>query len=240
MRDDRFQIGEHWLSNKPNSPYFHATWFEKQTRQTCRVSLGTVDFQTAQIKLAQFVTLNAEMKSEKVKDVLLGTVLQRYWSSHGIKLPSRAQAKIALGYETEFFGAITVAELTKARQAAFLEWLTGKGFKNSYKSRFFTVGRAALNWAWKHHEIESVPFIFDDLDHSDEKEAKRLEPDEMRLLLEATLRLPHLHDFCMISLNTLARPRAVFDLALEQVHHSEGYIDLNPKGHLQTKKFHPI
>ncbi|MBY3114390.1 site-specific integrase [Rhizobium laguerreae] len=46
--------------------------------------------------------------------------------------------------------------------------------------------------------------------------------------------------YCMIALNTLARPDAVLDLAPAQVNLKDRRISLNPQGRKQTKKFRPI
>src|SRR5262245_42622525 len=60
-----------------------------------------------------------------------------------------------------------------------------------------------------------------------------------RLLVEAA-RVPHLLTFCMISLNTLARPDAVLDLSPSQVDIHRRLIKLNPEGGRQTKKYRPV
>jgi integrase len=146
----------------------------------------------------------------------------------------------ALGYWTDYWKEAVVADLTPSRQRAFIKSLKDRGFKNAYVSRILSVGRAALNYCYKEQMIISVPFILDILDRSDEKEAYSLEPSQMRRLLEASRHWPHLHIFCMISLNTMARPDAVFDLSPSQVELEGGFIELNPKGRVQTKKYRPI
>jgi integrase len=59
-----------------------------------------------------------------------------------------------------------------------------------------------------------------------------------RFLVEAQKR-PHIFVFAMIALNTLARPQAVLDLSPAQVNLEGRFIELNPKGRRQTKKYRP-
>src|SRR5690606_2538168 len=94
--------------------------------------------------------------------------------------------------------------------------------------------------AWKNGEITSAPFILDEPDRSDEKEPYVLKSQEMKRLLMKAQERPHIFIYCMIALNTLARPEAVLDLAPAQVNLVDKRINLNPKGRKQTKKYRPI
>jgi integrase len=96
--------------------------------------------------------------------------------------------------------------------------------------------------AWKRGELTSVPFIAD-VERDAEQEAERfrdLTVDEVARLLRAAAAVPHLLSFCMISLNTLARPDAVLDLGPAQVDIKRRLIKLNPDGRKQTKKYRPV
>ena len=91
-------------------------------------------------------------------------------------------------------------------------------------------------------ELVSVPFIID-VKRDPDEEAERfrdLSMEEVARLLAAAARVPHLLRFCLISLNTLARPDAVLDLGPEQVNMVKRQISLNPKGRRQTKKYRPV
>ena len=252
MREQRERIGEiagYWLSQRPRSRMWHATWFDSSSRQTKRVSLGTADLREAQILLAEFVAKKARVQSSEPADTPLAEVLLRYWHGHVCKLDSQGrlvriashdQAKHALALWNEFWGGATVAELRIDRQEAFVIWLKDRGYKNAYVSRVLSVGRAAINRAWKRQEIKSAPFIIDEPDRSDQKERYRLTLDEMRQLLTTARKWPHLHTFCMIAINTLARPDAVLDLSPRQVDLEMRRIELNPPGRKQTKKRRPV
>jgi len=170
----------------------------------------------------------------------LGLIFYRYWESHAKTIASAEAAQYALALWTEFWEAGTVADLTPPRQKDFMAWLKARGYKNSYVSRVMSVGRSAVRMAWRNGEIASAPFILDEPDRSDEKEPYVLKPQEMKRLLTKAQERPHIFIYCMIALNTLARPEAVLDLAPAQVNLVDKRINLNPKGRKQTKKYRPI
>lgn len=240
MSQDRFEIGEYYLVKHNNSPVYKAGWFDASTGQTRRISLGTKDFYEAKIALAEFVLKKTEPKDAKAADMPLGLLFYRYWEGHAKLLASSEAARYALALWTEFWADGTLANLTPHKQKEFMCWLKQKGYKNSYVSRVLAVGRAAIRTAWKNGEISVAPFIFDEPDRSDERETYILKPHEMRLLLMEAQELPHVFLYCMIATNTLARPEAVLDLAPSQVNINDGFINLNPKGRRQNKKYRPI
>ncbi|MER8809244.1 tyrosine-type recombinase/integrase [Mesorhizobium australicum] len=240
MPEDRFQIGDYYLSRHKNSPIWKASWYDGNARQTKRVSLGTENLQEAKVRLAEFVTKNAAIKNVAPADMPLATILVRYWECHAKNQPSQEAANYCLARWMEFWDDATVADLTIPRQNGFMTWLKGKGFSNSYVSRIMAIGRAAIRMAWKHGEITSVPFIIDERDRSDAKEYRRFDKEEMQLFLKTVQRWPHLFAYTVIALNTLARPEAILDLAPEQVRLDDRHIHLNPKGRKQTKKYRPI
>jgi integrase len=87
-----------------------------------------------------------------------------------------------------------------------------------------------------------VPFVAD-VQRDAEEEAERfrdLDMEEVARLLSAAARVPHLLRFCILSLNTLARPDAVLDLGPQQVDLKRRLIKLNPDGRKQTKKYRPV
>uniref|UniRef100_UPI0039A495A2 site-specific integrase n=1 Tax=Brucella pseudintermedia TaxID=370111 RepID=UPI0039A495A2 len=87
--------------------------------------------------------------------------------------------------------------------------------------------------------MTAAPFIIDEPDRSDQGERLRLSQGEMIRLLTAARSRPHVLVFCMIGLNTLARPDAILDLSPFQVDIDARLIALNPRGRRQTKKYRP-
>jgi hypothetical protein len=211
---EKFRIGRWFLDKRSNSANWCVCWFDPATRQTRRASLRTEDFQIAKVRLAEHVTKHETLRDIKPDAVLLEAILIRYWEEHAKTIPSAEQARFALAKWSDHFCGVTVSELTPQRQEAFVAALRVEGYKPSYVSRVLSVGRAALRRAWKRGELASVPFI-GDVERDLEQEAERfrdLNMDEVARLLKAAAVVPHLLRFCMISLNTLARPDAVLDL----------------------------
>jgi integrase len=239
---EQFRIGNWFLDKRPNSPNWCVCWFDPATRQTRRASLRTENFQVAKVRLAEHVTKHETLRNVELEAVLLEAILIRYWEEHAKNIPSAEQARFALAKWSDHFSGATVAELTPQRQEAFVDALRAKGYKPSYISRVLSVGRAALMRTWKRGELASMPFI-GDVERDLEQEAERfrdLNMDEVGRLLAAAAMVPHLMRFCMISLNTLARPDAVLDLGPAQVDLKRRLIRLNPQGRKQTKKYRPV
>ncbi len=163
-------------------------------------------------------------------------VLTRYYHGHASKIPSAEQARIALGYWSDFFPRTTISDLTPERQEAFVAWLRARGCSDGYTSRVLSVGRAALNRAWKRQEIRTVPFVMS-LPKAPPRE-RRLSLDEAAALFEAA-EPEHLFMYLMVAFNTLARPQAILELRRFQIDLNDRLIEFNPPGRHQTKKYRP-
>lgn len=87
MRSDRQprwgKIGQYWLSRRRNSGMWCRTWFDPQTRQTRRASLGTADFAAAELALAEWITKNVATHRAEPADLSLARVFARYHERHG-------------------------------------------------------------------------------------------------------------------------------------------------------------
>jgi hypothetical protein len=79
----RFQLGEYWLSQRPNSTQCCRTWFDRQKHQTRRASLSTDDFESAKVALAAWFTLHGSRDREEPRSVVLATVCARYQEKQG-------------------------------------------------------------------------------------------------------------------------------------------------------------
>ncbi len=90
------QIGDYWLSRRPNSPYWCRTWFDPNTRQTCRASLGTNDIAAAGLALAQWVSTNVGTDRAAPRDVTLGRTFGRYYERHGRYLAGAEAQRVSL------------------------------------------------------------------------------------------------------------------------------------------------
>src|SRR5260221_3419731 len=200
------QIGDYWLSKKPRKDredhHWCRTWYDRGKRQTCRVGLGTNDFQEATRRLAAWVIAHERSHLATPEEILVDVVLLNYWNDHAQHLSSSKTQKLCLSYWQEFWTERPVAALTPHEQRRFREWLAARGTGTSGIDRILSVGRAALNRALKWQEIASVPHVFGTLT----AEAKRARepmgrpasPKDIGQLLEAC-RSRHLLMFVLIA-----------------------------------------
>ena len=230
------QVGDYWLSKRPGSNQYYRTWHDKPARQTRRASLGTDDFQEAQLKLAAWIIEQRELKNEVPASVPFETLSVRYYNEHARNLPSAEQARIALALWSDYFPGATVAEITIERQESFVSALRDAGQSDAYINRILTVGRAALNRAYKRGQIQSVPFVMS-LEKPEPRD-RHLPIDDVALLLDS-IEPDHLFLFAMIVLNTLSRPEAALELTTQQIDFDHRLVQLNRGGRKQTKKRRP-
>ncbi|WP_375732242.1 site-specific integrase, partial [Xylella fastidiosa subsp. multiplex] len=191
MQERPGQIGKYWLSRRADSKNWYRTWCESATRRTKRASLGTTDIQEAKIRLCLWYAKHGDVSKQTPQDILLDLVLTRYWEQHAQNITSAESAKVALGYWSDFFAGVTVSEITPPRQREFIKWLqTGSDTPRSdgYVKRILTVGKAALNRAYKEGEITSVPYIIPGKDAPPRDQVLSLQ--ESAALWEAAT-LPH-------------------------------------------------
>jgi integrase len=241
------QIGRFWLSKKPGRSGEHdawcRTWYDDRKRQTCRVSIGTTDFQEATSRLATWVVTNERTQNARAADVLIEAVLLNYWNDHAQNLASSKTERLNLSYWQEFWEGCTVADLTPQRQKEFRDYLASRGTGPSGIDRILSTGRSALNRASKNQEIDSVPFIFSvqtqDDRRSREPKGKPLTPSEMAAFLDAACSR-HVLLFSLLAICTLARPGAILDCTSKQYDPEHKLLDLNPPGRRQNKKFRPV
>ena len=135
MRRRKHQPGEYWLCQRPDSPVWYRTWYDRATGQRKRASLGTDDFEEAQIRLAEWVTGNAKLKDEQPEDVPLEQLLARYYQQHGQTI------RLNLAKWSDFFAGRTVAQIDQDAQERFIVHLQARGFSAGYVQRILTSGR---------------------------------------------------------------------------------------------------
>jgi integrase len=237
MQERPGEIGDYWLSKRPGSQQWCRTWYDGRARQTKRASLGTDDFQTAKVALAEWYVKHGRIANQQPQDVPVEQVFVRYWHRIGKHLASAEMTNIALAYWSEFFAGRTVSELTKVEQRKFVEWLSNGGQRSpGYIKRILGVGAAALNDAHKEGEILSVPYILPGEDSPARDRVLTL--DESAALWLAT-ELPHERMMLALLYGTLARPEAALDLRRESVDFGRWLLAQNQPGRKQTKKYRP-
>jgi len=230
------QIGEYWLSKRKGSDAWCRTWFDKRTRQTKRTSLGTDDFQQAQLNLAEWIINNQVLKKESPEEMPIETLLVRYYNNHAINIRSAEDARRSLAYWSEYFGEKVVSDIDPLSIKGFILGLRAKGFSEGYVGRILRVGKAALNLAYRLGEIVAVPYI--PAGSTGGVRERVLNLQETADLFNA-VESEHMFMYLMIAFNTLARPEAILELKKFQVNLVDRVIAFNPPRRKQTKKYRP-
>lgn len=239
MQDRLAQIGDYWLSKRPGSQQWCRTWYDADTRQTKRASLGTDDFQAAKIALAEWVVRHAKLGKQTPQDTPLEQVLVRYWHRKGKELKSKEVTEIALAYWSEFFAGSVVSELDRPKQREFMAWLRARRtppLSDGYIKRIMGIGAAALNDAYKEGELASVPYVIPGEDAPPRDRVLSL--DESAGLWLAS-ELPHERMMLALLYGTLGRTEALLELHKEYADFDRRLLAQNPPGRKQTKKYRP-
>ena len=235
----RFEVGDFWLSRRPNSAAWCRTWFDSQSRQTRRASLGATDFEAAKLELAAWVQQNGRMDREKPQSVLLETILVRWFNAVGREQASSVPNRYALAKWSDEFPGATVAEVTPDALDAFKRHLEDGGLSGGYIRRTFAIGKRALNWAYERGMLDRAPFV--KLPQESDPRARAMTMNEAAWFLRAAAQdLPHVRLYVALAFGTAARPGSLLELKTWQQLDFDGeVIDLNPPGRKQNKKRRP-
>lgn len=240
MQERTGEIGEFWLSKRPGSECWCRTWFDRDTRQTRRASLGTDDLQAAKVALWEWFAKYGRVGKQEAHDTALELVLVRYYQQHAVETPSAEMARIALAYWSDFFNGATVSEVTPARQREFIAWLKVRRdppLSDGYVKRVLTVGKSALNRAYKEGEIDTVPFIIPGQDGAAREQTLSVAES---VALWGAAKAPHERMYLALAYGTLARPEAILGLHRSFADFDRRLLTQNPPGRRQTKKYRPV
>ena len=241
------QIGDYWLSHDKNAPdIWCLTWYDAEKRQTRRRSTGTSDLAEAEKLLAQHVLLETPLRDERPEDVSLELIFDRYWDKYAKNLTSAERARIALDKWKEWWFAKTVADLTIENQERFLQHLKDepitRGSRADERSlgsveRDWNVGRGAITWAYKKHQIKSHPYVIA-FKAPDSNRERTLTLEECALLFDAAARSEHTWRYVMLAFGSAGRPGAVLGITSnpKQVDLERRRLNLLPPGEQQQRK----
>jgi integrase len=257
-KDDDRKLCQHgeWYIIRRGTKLYRAR-YNSDTKLEDRISLRTGDLRVAEERLVKWLAEQYRPQNAPPSEVPLAWVLLNYFQEHASKLPSAEQAKTELSFWTDYWGEAMVSDVTADRVESFITWLkeqmtkpprnarkhTPKPLSTGYISRVLSSGRAALNRAHKRSMLLAAPFIPDvevaEARRQKEPKGRPLSMKEMAALLDAVTS-EHIWRFCVLALNTMARPDAILELTSSMVYRDHGYINLLPPGRAQTKKRRPI
>lgn len=226
---------EYSLVKRKGSANWYLEWRERGEK--VRRSTGTQDAQQARVAARDLILAGLSMVDEKPADVLLVDVIERYKIQRGDALPSSDTVKRALKLWREFWADASVAEATIVRQEQFVAWLLQGRLSRGYVRRLLSVGKAALNRAWKRGEVSQVPFV--ELPPEGESYAHRATHAQLVTLLNASMP-DHVFAYCLVRLSTGCRGDAALGLQAFQIDRDAHLVRLNPERRMQTKKYRPV
>jgi integrase len=232
------QLAGYWLSQRPNSTQWCRTWFDAQSRQTRRASLGTDDLAAAECALAEWITKNVPTDRASPRDVTIARIFVRYQEKHGQHLVGAGSQRISLAMMLRHLPeGMTVAELTLDAQHVATRAMQAAGYGAGTIKRALGAAKAAVNWAWNNGELERpVPFL--KVAEGQGRE-RVLSVEELARLWSADMP-DHVRAFLALAIGTAARPEAILQLTRFQCDTERGTINLNSPGRVQTKKRRPI
>ena len=235
-----YTVGNYWLGQRSGSPAWYRMWYDERSRRTKRASLNTTDFEEAKELLTEWFITNIRKDNADTQEVLIASVIADYWDNHGRHLHSPQTANRACRYWLDYFGDKSIADITPIKeQEAFHAWLRKEyNLSDSTIKRVLTVGRAAINRAWKRGELSSVPFIKDVSIGQSEPMGRPMEIEEIAMLINE-MQNEHVKIFMILMLGTASRPEAILELTRAQCDFDYDIIHLNAKGRTQTKKYRP-
>lgn len=183
--------------------------------------------------------VNAEVRAEHPANATVPQVLNRYHSLHGSKIASRESQHAAVKKWIGFFGDLPIAELSIAKQEAFVAHLRAAKYSDGYIRRVVGVGKAAIERSVKRQELISAPHIV--LPPDGEPFPHYASTAQIgKFICHIPDHLPYLRTYCMIRLCTGCRGDAALGLGPEQIDFEAGLVQLNPTGRRQTKKYRPV
>jgi integrase len=223
------------LVKRDRSDRWYLEWRERGKK--VRRATGSSDLEAARQRARELILAGVELRNESAAEIAIADVLDRYRLQRGDKLPSKDTVKRACKLWAAFWGDRPVSDATASRQEEFAAWLAERSLSRGYVRRVLSVGKAALNRAWKRGEIQQVPFV--ELPPIGDPYPHFAAREQLVALLNTAMP-EHVWAYCLVRLCTGCRGDAALDLQTFQIDRAARLIRLNPPGREQTKKFRPV
>jgi integrase len=249
-----FEYADHWLIRRSDTPHLYIYWCRPGTRRVRRRSTHTSDLAAAKKVLMDYVHQKSPPASTapvlpatpRVNDSPLLDVLSAYLDRFGPDRVSYATLRGSLARWQSYceeHDILSVSDLNHDAQERYVTWrrkqLARDGFagSNATLNRDLYLLKASLRLAWRRGLLTHVPFVLSlpaapPRDHF-------LSADEAQRLLAACDRA-YVYRFVLLALHTLQRPKAIFDLRVDQVDLVHGRISFLPTGKYHTNKRRPM
>jgi len=260
-----YQVGDHWLDQRAESPFYQIRWYDAATRTTRNRSTACVDLDDAKAAIHAFVEAQRAEGRQDPMDAAAVPLLLLYWKERGSKAHSRGQIASSLRQFIAFLrqdrktgDRVTVAKLTGDVFTRFREWRKGPhGYSIPWGGKVMTWSsagvsgeaiqrnlddvRSALNWQVKQGRLPYAPKV--PAVPSEDRSPPRdivLTIDQLGAMLGYALDDPPLLFFIVDQIATAARPDAVLKWRVADQLKAGGLYDTHPKGAARTKKRNPV
>lgn len=258
-----YQVGDYWLDQRAESPFWQIRWYDAAARVTRNKSTAEIDLEAAKDVLHAFVEARRAQEPQDPLDAKVVTQLITYWQEKGSKAHSCGQIASSIRLFMAFLmqdrvtGEATVAQLKGDVFTRFQQWRFGphtwdiawgaqtirgesEGVSGEAVQRNLDDIRAALNWQVKQGRLPYAPKV-PPVD-SDKRSPPRdtvLTIDQLGAMLGYALSDLPLLFFIVDQIASVARPDAVLKWRVAAQDRGELF-DTHPKGAPRTKKRNPV
>lgn len=220
------------------SGYYYAFWYDEETQQARRESLGTTDPAEARERFAKWLAITGEVQAKA--SLTVSEVLRYYLEHRQFRSEeSRERAGICAKQVGKVLGHLMVSDLTKAHARTYTQrrgHLSGGTVRRELSTLI-----TAMRFAHSDELIERVPKL--DMPPAPPPRDRWLDAGEIDRLLAAAAarrgadgRLSREERFIWIGLEAGARHASIRALTWPQVDLVTGVIDFRTPGKTQTKK----
>lgn len=210
--------------------------YDPATGRVQRASTGTRDRGIADKALAR-ACLEGDQPQRDPRDLTVEGVVVRYYLTHGQTRFSPDAIKQTIRHVTEQWPMLPVADLTIARQEAFVAELRADGLALATVRRYLGVVRSALQRAYDRQELTRAPAILK-LEVPKGDGARPFTAAELTSLCAAA---QHEHErrLLAILIGTACRPAAALALTWDRIDFDAGIVHLAEPGRRETTKRRP-
>lgn len=233
----------HWLGKVGGSDNWYLYWWDTEAGCSRRKSLGTSDEAEAQVALAETILKTAKpTRNDDPDNYQLAVGMKLYLMEHGDHVRSASSIQYEAGLALDFFGTATYGDLTPIRMTEFANHLRRRDrpLAESTICRTISTIIASANHARKNRRLTHVPYIQNVKGKSKKSTPIFTTLPQLKEFLDRCKVVPHLYRYVMMGINTLGRPEAVTEITQSQLNFEASFINLNPEGREQNKKYRAI
>jgi integrase len=232
-----------WFGRRKGSQTFYAFWYDRDARETKRLSLGTQSPDEAKARFALFLSEGHALVAPNPKGLTVSQALRSYWQDHCVpNCACRTRQHYAIEHLLAYFGDTILSEIDIPLSRAYAEKRREAGAADSTIRRELSTLVAASNHArrWKRIAPDQMPSIELTPNKllSQDDQAPFFTKAQVRSMIEAAE--GEFRWFLELLYWTGARRESLTELEWPQVLWDQKQILLHKPGRRATKKRRPI